>query len=146
LYVTNRTAAHFLADQGIERVTLAPDDTLENTMTLLNDLSPIAEVPVFQDTPLAISAVCANASMKGFCPGTRACKFTELELTGRNGEELLAINYHCQSVYLRQKPLDRTNLLPSLSAGGARYFRADFIWRNWSPRDVRLKWLELNRY
>ena len=146
LYVTNRTAAHFLAEQGFERVTLAPDDTLENTMTLLNDLSPIAEVPVFQDTPLAISAVCANASMKGFCPGAKACKFTELELTGHNGEELVAVNHRCHSVFLRKQPLDRTRLLPSLAAAGARYFRADFIWRNWSPRDVRLKWLELTKY
>ncbi|MBR4518899.1 MAG: U32 family peptidase [Victivallales bacterium] len=146
LYVTNRTAAHFLCEQGFERVTLAPDDTSENTMSLLNDLSPIAEIPVFQDTPLAISDVCAFASMKGFCPTSRACNFTELELTSRNGEELLAINHNCQTVYLRKKPLDRTGILPTLAAAGARYFRADFIWRNWSPRDVKLKWLELAKY
>lgn len=146
LYVTNRTAAHFLAEQGFERITLAPDDTLENTMALLNALSPIAEVPVFQDTPLAMSAVCANASMRGFCPGQRVCTFHELELTGRNGEELIAINHHCESVFIRKKPLDRSNLLSSLAAAGAQYFRADFIWRNWSPRDVRLKWLELAKY
>ena len=145
-YVTNRVAAHFLAEQGIERITLAPDDTLENTMTLLDDLVPIAEVPIFQDTPLAISAVCANASMRGFCPGKRVCTFHELELSNRNGEELIAINHQCQSVFLRKQPLDRSSRLPSLAAAGARYFRADFIWRNWTPRDVRAKWLELTKY
>ncbi|MBP5299995.1 MAG: hypothetical protein J6Y80_01195, partial [Victivallales bacterium] len=146
LYVTNRSAAHFLANLGLERLTLAPDDTAENTTTLLGELAPIAEVPVFQDTPLAISAVCANASMKGFCPGKRSCNFTELELTSRNGEELIALNYHCHSVFLRKQPLDRTKLLPGFAAAGAQYFRADFIWRNWTPRDVRAKWLELAKY
>ena len=146
LYVTNCTAAHFLADQCFERVTLAPDDTLENTTALLNDLAPIAEVPVFQDTPLAISDVCANASMKGYCPGQHICKFTELELTGRNGEELLAVNHRCQSVFLRKQPLDRIAILPRLAAAGARYFRVDFLWRNWAPREVREKWLEITQY
>ena len=140
LYVNNSAAARFLAELGIQRVTLSPDDPLENTMALLKKLGPMAEVPVFQDTPLAISAVCANASLNGRCQGKEQCQFQEMELTNKAGETLIAVNDDCQSVYLRKEPLQRDQLVPKFAAAGAWFFRADFIWRDWSPRKIKEIW------
>lgn len=141
LYVNNTAAARFLLEEmGLQRVTLAPDEEEENLLELAGRLGAAAEIPIFQDTPLAISAVCANASLKGRCPGQETCDFTELTLENRVGERLLAVNDHCHSVFLREKPMDRSALLPKLLARGARFLRADFCWRDWSPRAIRETW------
>lgn len=140
LYVTNAAAAHFLADLGVQRVTLSPDDTQENTIELLKRLGSVAEVPVFQDTALAISAVCANSSLNGRCPGPENCDFREMTLTNRAGETLVAVNDECQTVYLRKEPMRKDKEIPKLAAAGARYLRADFCWRDWSPKSIKNIW------
>ncbi len=137
LYCNNIHAAQMLLETGLRRVTLAPDDTLENLCALAAHLGGTAEVPVFQDTPLAISAVCANASLKGDCPGPHQCDFTQFELANRNGERLLVINNRCQSVYINKEYMDRRGDIGALRRAGARLLRADFIWRDWSPAQVR---------
>ena len=143
LYATNTAAARELLGLGFRRLTLAPDDELDNTLALLPRLAAIAEVPVFQDTPLAISAVCANASLHGACPGRGNCDFRQFTLTARNGDELLAVNNRCQTVYLRRTPLDRTAALPRLLRAGARFLRADFLWRDWPPAAIHRQWTAL---
>ncbi len=140
LYVNNSAAAHFLSDLGIQRVTLSPDDPLDNSMALLKKLGAMAEVPVFQDTPLAISAVCANASLNGRCEGRDQCNFRDMEITNRDGETLLVVNDCCQSVFLKKEPLNRENLVAKFAANGAKFFRADFIWRDWSPKAIKAIW------
>ena len=141
LYAVNHEAARYLLDDlGLERVTLAPDDDVENTLSLCRILGGRAEAILFQDTPLAISAVCANASLNGRCLQKGACGFTEMKLTDRRGNELLAINDSCQSVYIRQSPLDRRGSQRLFLESGASFLRTDFIWRNWSPAAVKAVW------
>ena len=94
-------------------------------------------MPILQDTPLAISAVCANASLTGDCPGPHQCDFRQFELSNRNGERLLALNNRCQSVYINKEYGDRRGDLGALRRAGACLFRADFIWRDWSPAQIR---------
>ena len=137
LYCNNLQAAQMLMEMGIKRVTLAPDDTIENTCLLAERLGEQAEVPVLQDTPLAFSAVCANASLKGNCPGPHQCAFRQFELSNRNGERLLVINNRCQSVYINKEYMDRRNDIAALRRSGARLLRTDFIWRDWSPAQIR---------
>jgi hypothetical protein len=144
LYVHNTAAARYLLEEvGLKRVTLSIDDPQENTLELLKCLGGVAEVPVFQDTALAISAVCANVSLKGHCDGDQ-CEFREMTLENRAGEKLLVINDHCQSVYLRKEPLQREGLATKAVARGAKLLRADFCWRDWSPRKIHEIWQELH--
>lgn len=143
LYVHNASAARYLLEGvGLKRVTLSVDDPQENTLGLLKRLGGVAEVPVFQDTALAISAVCANVSLKGHCEGDQ-CGFREMTLENRAGERLLVVNDHCQSVYLRKEPLRREGLAAKVVAHGAKLLRADFCWRDWSPRRIHEIWQEL---
>jgi U32 family peptidase len=144
LFACNHESARYLLETlGMERVTLAPDDTLENTMTLIQHLGSAAEVLLFQDTPLAISAVCANASLNGYCPQKSGCDFTQMRLTDRKGNELLVINDNCQSVYINAHPLERNNSRHAFIRNGARFLRTDFIWRDWSPAAVKAAWEEM---
>lgn len=134
-YACNQAAALTLLDDcGLRQVTLMPDDDWENTLFLLGKLGSQAAVLLYQDTPLALSAICANASQKGFCPGPRECDFREFTVTtNKAGEKLLAINNHCQSVYISAEPLDRRREFETLRQAGACTFRADFIWREYTP-------------
>ena len=86
LYVNNRLAAKQLLELGVKRVTLSPEDNFDNWRQIIPLLGPIAEVPVYQDTPLALSAVCAMASLNGICSGKRACNFTSMTLNSRPWE------------------------------------------------------------
>jgi collagenase-like PrtC family protease len=145
LYAMNRAATATLQQMGLKRITLSPDDTLENWSTLLAQFPGQAEVLAYGDIPLAISAVCAEVSRLGFCPGKKNCTFTELQLTSRKGERLLAINRHCQSVYLNEKPFNLSGQLGQLRQRGARFFRADFTWRDHAPVQVKQIWDNLLR-
>lgn len=147
LFVTNTPAACALRDQGYARLTLAPDDTWDNWLALLRTLAPHLEVPVFSDFPLAISDVCAMASLQGACPGPASCTFTQLNLENvrTKGERLLAINNRCQTVILNQRPLNLSGHLRELVAHGATHLRADFCWRNYAPTTVRDLWRQLQQ-
>ena len=145
LYVMNRFAAETLRGLGLKRCTLSPDDTIENWSVLLAQHSAMAEVLAYGDIPLAISAVCAEVSRRGSCPGKKSCDFSEMQLTSRKGERLLAINRHCQTVYLNEQPFCLGGHLAELQQQGARFFRADFLWRNYAPTQVKQIWDDLMR-
>ncbi len=145
LYTMNRAAVETLRGLGLKRVTLSPDDTLENWSALLEQHSGMAEVLAYGDIPLAISAVCAEVSRSGFCPGKKNCDFSAMHLSSRKGERLLAINWHCQTVYLNEQSFCLGGRLAQLQQHGARFFRADFLWRNYAPTQVKQIWDDLMR-
>ena len=145
LYVTNRAAAKAILSQGCQRVAFSPADTWQNWSDLLQTLGPVADVIVFQDTPLAISDVCINASVKGFCPGKRVCDFQYLKLNTNDDDNLLAINNNCQSIIINAKPFSLGGKIAQLHHLGATRFRADFIWRDYAPTIVQQIWKELRQ-
>ncbi|NLF94962.1 MAG: U32 family peptidase [Oligosphaeraceae bacterium] len=143
LYVCNHAAARACLELGLQRLTLSPDDTLENWSSLLAKLPARLQIPAYSDLPLAISATCANASRLGLCPGKKNCNFTEMTLLSRKNERLLAINNNCQSVYINEQPFNLSGKLAQLQQLGAQSFRADFIWRNYAPAQVKQIWCDL---
>jgi len=137
-YASNPAAARALLQElGFRSLTLMPDDEPDNTRRLAALLGDLAAVLLYQDTPLAISDVCANASLKGSCPGKAACDFRQFSLTLRNGDKLQVVNDNCQSVYLAESPLDRRQEWRDLYQAGARIFRLDFLWRDYAPVAVQ---------
>ena len=137
-YASNPAAARaLLQDLGFRSLTLMPDDEPDNTKRLAALLGDKAAVILYQDTPLAISDVCANASLLGSCPGKAKCNFRQFALTLRSGDRLLAVNDNCQSVYLSEAPLDRRQNWRSLQQAGSSVFRLDFLWRDYAPIAVQ---------
>ncbi|MBQ7651419.1 MAG: U32 family peptidase [Victivallales bacterium] len=143
LYTMNSLAAMHWLETGVSRVTACPEDTPENIARLAAILGPRLTIPLYQDTVLAYSAVCAMASIQGNCPGKSKCSFTSISLNNSRGNELLAFNDSCTTVILNSSPLDLTSCAPRFADAGARYFRADFLYRDHAPVNVLAAWRKL---
>ncbi len=140
LYSMNSLAAIHWLDTGATRVTACPEDTPENIAALAEILGPRLTIPLYQDTVLAYSAVCAMASLRGFCSGKANCAFHSLSLKNAKGNELLAFNDSCTTVVLNSAPNDIIAYAERFAEAGARQFRADFLDRDHAPVDVLATW------
>lgn len=140
LYAMNTQAARHLLEAGASSITACPEDLPENLKLLASKLGNKFTIPVYQDTVLARSAVCAMSSIKGFCPGKPNCVFTSMDLVNRRGDTLHAVNDNCTTIILNGTPADLSDLLPELRQAGASAFRLDFLWRNHAPVEVAHTW------
>jgi putative protease len=156
LYALNRGAVRQLRQMGTERVTLSPEDGVENMRQLLAQFPREAAVVVYQDTPMFFSEVCAFATINGNCPAQRAgrqaagtvpdkspCSATEMTLRSSHGTELRLVNDCCRTVALNRQPFSLAARLSQLEQAGARFFRADFLWRAYRPEEVLSIWRNL---
>lgn len=143
LYALNTPAMQCLDSLGLSAWTLSPEDGCRNQAALLAAAPDRSTVVLYQDTPLAISATCLFASANGFCPGKRNCHAHSQEWTTRAGDRLLAINDRCRSVVLNADPFSLSGHLAELRTAGARRFRVDFLWRDYSPTEAQYIWSEL---
>lgn len=143
LYSLNLSAAAQLLEMGARRVTLSPEDGLENLRPLLHKLGARAAVIVYQDTPLFISESCPAANLTGHCAGPGHCQFSQRELTSDVGERLLAVNRRCRTYTLNRNPFSLSTRLAALRQAGARRLRADFIYRGYTAEDVRRIWRDV---
>ncbi len=143
LYTLNSAAAAQWFAMGARRVTLSPEDGLDNLREMLPKLGARAAVIVYQDTPLFIAETCPVASLSGKCPGPGHCQFKELELVSDAGEHLIAINRRCRTYTINRHPFCLAARLAALRTAGARRLRADFVYRPYAAEDVRHAWREL---
>jgi putative protease len=140
LYVVNRLAARQLFDLGVSRFTLSPEDGLASWRSLLPEFAAQAVLIVHQDTPLFLAESCAYANLIGGCPGKANCRFESMEMVSSHGEKVMALDYHCRTIVLNQGPFCLSPRLGELAKAGARYLRADFIYRPYDPKEVRDRW------
>jgi hypothetical protein len=140
VYVINRAAALQLIDLGVSRFALSPEDGLENLRSLLSEFGPQAVVIVYQDTPQFIAESCAYANLIGGCPGKANCRFESMQMVSSHGERVTALDYHCRTIVLNDGPFCLSTRLPQLADAGAVSLRADFIYRNYDPRQARDLW------
>jgi U32 family peptidase len=140
IYVVNRLAARELVDRGVTRFTLSPEDGLTNVGSLAREFGRRATVIVYQDTPLFLAESCAYANLIGGCPGKANCSFKTMEMVSSHGERVTAIDYHCRTIVLNQSPFCLSSRLSDLFNAGVRSLRADFIFRDYEPTDVRARW------
>jgi hypothetical protein len=143
LYVLNTPAMACLDGLGMKGWTLSPEDGRRNLAELLAVSGGRAAVTVYQDTPLAISATCLFASASGFCPGRDRCEAHEQAWTTRAGDRLLAVNDHCRSVVLGDRPFCLSGRIHELRQAGGRRFRVDFVWRRYEVADAQRLWGEI---
>jgi hypothetical protein len=140
VYVLNRLAARQLLQMGIARFALSPEDGIQNLRALLAEFGPRAVLIVHQDTPLFVAESCAYANLIGGCPGKANCKFESMDMVSSHGEKVTALDYHCRTIVLNQGPFCLSTKLPQLAAAGAVSLRADFIYRAYTPAEVRERW------
>jgi U32 family peptidase len=144
LYVLNRAAIRQWLALGLRRVTLSPEDDMENMRSLLAEFGERAAVVVYQDTPLMVSESCAFAGLTGGCTGKDKCGFGTMEMVSNDRSlrslRLLALNEGCRTVVINQSPFSLAHWLGELAAAGAARVRADFIHRPYSPEQARDTW------
>jgi putative protease len=143
VYVVNRLAAEQLLAMGVKRFALSPEDGLANLRSLLSEFGEQAQVIVHQDTPQFLAESCAYANLIGGCPGKANCKFESMHMVSSHGERVLALDYHCRTIVLNEGPFCLSRRLPDLARAGARHLRADFIYRPYTPEEVRQRWRQV---
>ncbi|HYF51968.1 MAG TPA: U32 family peptidase [Planctomycetota bacterium] len=140
LYTVNRMAAEQLFTMGVERVTLSPEDGLENMRSLLRELGDRATVIVHQDTPMFLAESCAYANLIGGCPGKANCRFESMDMVNSYGEKVTAVDYHCRTIVLNRGAFCLAQRLEDLRKAGAVCVRAEFVYRKYEPGEVRDAW------
>jgi len=137
-YAMSRETVRSWLDQGVSRVTLNVEDGAENLKPILHEFANLAEVVVYQDTPLFTGETCVHANMLGHCPGKAKCDFKQTELTGPDGKTYLAVDDWCRTIILNDEAYSLAQRIPDLERLGAHRFRLDFIHRPYSAEQIRL--------
>jgi len=123
LYTLNTQAALQWREQGVQQFVLSPEDQAENLMILIEELGDAAIVPVYQHTPLMISAT---------KPAT-----TGTELVDRSNRAFRVERNGSQFVTVNEVPFSLADKLDELKAAGARRFRIDLCYgTNLSAQEI----------
>jgi putative protease len=122
LYTLNTQAALQWREQGIRQFVLSPEDDAENIFSLIEQLGDAAVVPVYQHTPLMISATRPAAD--------------GAELTDRSRRTFSVESNGRQFVLVNETPFSLTDHLDELKAKGARRFRIDLSYGIRSPDEA----------
>lgn len=134
LYALNRLAVLQLAELGMEKFTLSPEDGIENMRLLLREFGARATVVVYQDTPLMVSETAPE------CPADPAGGGRARILVSEHGEEIEIISRNGRAFVLDSRPYCLGARLPELMAAGASSFRMDFINRRYSCGEALEVW------
>ncbi len=119
LYTLNEQAALQWKDAGVQQFVLSPEDDAENIFALIGRLGSAAVVPVYQHTPLMISATRPEASGG--------------ELTDRSRRAFRIEQAGHEFVLINETPFSLAECLNELKAKGARRFRIDLSYGEVPP-------------
>ena len=133
LYTLNTQAALQWKDQGVQQFVLSPEDDAENILSLIEQLGGAAIVPVYQHTPLMISATRPAVNIRTPAEGsgpTEDCRPGDLtrrnlELIDRSRRAFHVEPRGREFVLVNEIPFSLTDHLDELKAHGARRFRID---------------------
>jgi putative protease len=134
LYVTNHLSAKVLFELGCQKVTLAPENSIENLKSLAGILGERAEVIAYHDTPLFISESCPKAAIGGKCPRGSPCDFGEIKVESSKLGRFIIVSDNCRTTVVSEEPFEIFGRLKELERAGAVNFRVDFINRNYPPK------------
>ena len=144
LYTLNTQAALQWREQGVQQFILSPEDDSKNLFALIEQLGDAAVVPVYQHTPLMISATKPAVNMKtpaevsgptvGCRPGDPTRRI--LELTDSAQRKFRVEQTGRQFAFLNETPFSLTGHLDELKTKGARRFRIDLSFGVDSPTEA----------
>lgn len=113
LYTLNTEAAEQWRELGIRQNVLSPEDTADNLKALLSLLGDRAILPIYQHTPLMISATRPEG---------------ETTLTDRQQRTLHIEQYNNLYTLIFEEPFSLIEHLDELREAGARHFRIDLTY------------------
>ena len=129
IYMFNTQAMQMAKDMRCLRVTMPVEDTLCNIENLsLNAPLPVALV-VYQDVALFTSAVCIRDNACKEC--NQKPLWIRLE---KDGQKYEALSKDCSIMMFNQKAFCVAKEAKNIRAD---FYRADFVYKNYSPEDVR---------
>jgi hypothetical protein len=143
LYTMNRWAAAAWDWMGASRFTFSPEDGHANLSRLLPLYGSRAWVIAYGDVPWFWSASCARRNLGVDCGKGKECGAAPMRLVSASGETVWAIPDRCGTVAVGEKPFSLARRLAELEGMGARCFRADFAWLDYTPDEVRGIWRAL---
>jgi len=136
LYVTNHLAAKNIFSLGIQKVTLAPENSLENLKELSRILGEKSEAIIHQDTPLFISESCPKAAMGGRCRGEPSCDFGQITVESEKLGKFIIVSDNCRTVVVDEEAFDMIDKIREMKKSGASKFRLDFINKSYRPAET----------
>lgn len=122
LYTLNTQAALEWKDQGVQRFVLSPEDDAQNLYALIEELGDAAVIPVYQHTPLMISATNPAAD--------------EGRLTDRSRRNFRVEQNGWQFVLVNETPFSLADHLDELKTKGACSFRMDLSYGIYAPDEA----------
>jgi putative protease len=122
LYTLNTQAALQWNALGVQQFVLSPEDDVQNLFALIEQLGDAAIVPVYQHTPLMISATRPAAD--------------DSELTDRSRRPFHVEQAGREFVLINETPFSLAGHLDELKAKGARRFRIDLSYGIDSPEEA----------
>ena len=129
IYMFNSQALQMAKDMHLSRATFAVEDTLDNIETLAYE-SPIpTTLVVYQDVPLFTSAVCIRNNLCKDC--SRKPLWIKLE---RDGKRYEALSKDCSLMVFYEKSFCMAKEAKNIKTD---FYRADFVYKNYSPENVR---------
>ncbi len=143
-YGFNSIAIKEMADMGITRVCVAPEDDVENIKAIV-EKSPIeVELIAYGDIPLFISDNCAYRAYNDGCPEDKSlCKANnKVELLSSHGNEMVLIRNKCRNLVISKKSRNIVAEYKKLASFGLS-LRADFLYREYNPEEVNEIWTSL---
>ena len=140
LNVANPLSAHFLINQGLERLTISSDLTAEQALDLLGAAPPEwFEIILHQHMPMFHMEHCVFAAFmssgKTFLDCGRPCEKHQVRLRDRVGmEHPLKADVGCRNTLYNAVAQTGAKYFPAFHAAGLRHFRIDLLEE--SPEEV----------
>ncbi len=133
LYALNTAAIASLQALGFKRITTSPEDDGRNVIDLGKRFGPQLQVPLYQDTPLAVSEACIHRDRA--CD-RHGCDRGAVSLTGKSAHQLMAVTQDCRTTIISDMPYSITHRLAELQEAGFRRFRIDCLTRRYSSEEM----------
>lgn len=142
MYAMNRVAVEFLLAEGMEWVTIPPENDIENVRLLLAAHGSRLVLPVYLDAPLFLSENCPEAAASQECGKGRSCR-GETGYETRGGERVVVLHRGCRTIVIPRDPFCVAQRMEELRQAGAGRVRVDFVWRGYTPEDAVSVWRRL---
>jgi len=142
LYGMNGVAVQSLLEEGLEWMTLSPENDEENVRALLTCRGSRLVLPAYMDPPLFLSENCPQTALNGSCRDGRSCREASAYRSG-SGEEVVVLHRNCRTIVIPREPFCVAGRIESLRRSGLRRVRADFVWRRYTPEEALSVWRRL---
>ncbi len=129
IHMMNPQAVQMAKEIGATRVTLSPEDTMENMKELVKAAALPVVLPVYTDPVLFVSANCVRSHACKDC--SRQPKVSRISA---KGQTYVVMSKNCQTTVYADKPLSFIGEVEDIRPD---YIRIDFVGKTYSAEQVK---------